>query len=96
MYAEEQKINNNFDVDVDIIMPAADTREMPFVDYTIIRSTVAKVFTEPHNLLEHFIRDIHGGLKELFPESEKIRVCIRKLHPPMPGQVAYAQVVYEG
>jgi hypothetical protein len=29
------------------------------------------------------------------PASEKIRVAIRKMNPPLPGEVRYAQIVYE-
>ena len=96
MYAQEHILYNHFEVDVDVHMPAANTNEMPFVDYTIIRTAVATAFDNGHDILEHFIRDIHAYLKERFPQSEKIRIAIRKLHPPMPGQVGYAQVVYEG
>jgi len=96
MYAEEQKIENSFEIDVDVFVPAADTNEIPFVDYSIIRDTVAEMFARPHDIIEHYIRDIHAGLKSKFPESEKIKIVIRKLNPPMPGQVAYAQVMFEG
>lgn len=96
MYAEEQKIDNHFEVDADIIVPADDTREIPFVDYSIIRATVAEMFEKPYDIIEHYIRDIHAALKSQFPEAEKIKVTIRKLNPPMPGQVAYAQIVFKG
>ena len=96
LYAEEHKIHNSFEVDVDIIVPAGNVNEIPFVDYTILRAVVAQAFEQPYELLEHFIRDIHTQLKQSFPESERIKIAIRKMHPPMPGRVGYAQVVYEG
>lgn len=96
VYAEEQEIYNRFEVDVDVYIPATDTKGLPFVDYTILRSTVAEAFDRKHDLLEHFIKDIHHLLAEQFREAEKIKVTVRKLNPPMTGQVAYAQVTYEG
>jgi dihydroneopterin aldolase len=95
LYAEEHKIHNNFEVDVDIIIPAGNVNEIPFVDYTILRKVVAQAFEQPYELLEHFIRDIHNQLKQCFPESERVKITVRKMHPPMPGRVAYAQVVFE-
>lgn len=96
MYAEEHKISNDFEVDVDVAVAAGNLDEVPFVDYTIIRTVVAQAFEQPYELLEHFIRDIHTQLKQRFPEAQKVKIAVRKLHPPMPGQVGYAQVVYEG
>lgn len=96
LYAEEHKISNKFEVDVDVFVPATSVTQIPYVDYTILRSTVAAAFEQPHDLLEQFIADIHSSLQRQFPEAEKVRVAIRKMHPPMPGQVAYAQVVFEG
>lgn len=96
MYAQEQKIENRFEIDVDIMVPAIDTNEIPFVDYSIIRKVVAEMFEKPYDIIEHYIRDIHAGLKQQFPGSEKIKIGIRKMNPPMPGQVGYAQIVFEG
>lgn len=96
LYAEEQKLYNSFEVDVDIHVPANSTQELAYIDYTIIRATVAKAFNRPHKLLENFIGDIHTMLKEQFNEAERIKVVIRKLQPPMEGEVKYAQVSYEG
>ena len=95
LYAEEHKIHNSFEVDVDIIVPVGNVNEIPFVDYTILRAVVVQAFEQPYELLEHFIRDIYNQLKQSFPESERIKIVVRKMHPPMPGRVGYAQVVYE-
>lgn len=96
VYDEEKILDNTFEVDVDISVPAGNTDEFPFVDYTLINKNVQEAFDQPHDLLEHFIRDIHRSLKSQFMEAEKINVVIRKLNPPMPGEVGYAQVCYEG
>lgn len=96
VFEEENKLDNTFEVDVDILVPALNTDEFPFVDYTLIRKNVQDVFEQPHKLLEHFIKDIHAALKTQFMEADKIKVVVRKLRPPMPGEVDYAQVSYEG
>lgn len=93
LYPEEHILGNSFEVDVDVWL--SDVQPWPFADYTIIRATVAEVFAQPGQLLETFVYNIHTALKQVMPPSEKIRVAIRKLNPPMPGQVAYSQVCYE-
>jgi dihydroneopterin aldolase len=93
LYPQEHILGNTFEVNVDIWLP--DAQPWPFADYTIIRQTVADIFQLPGQLLETFVHNIHTALKHQFSASEKIRVCIKKLHPPMPGDVAYAMVCYE-
>ena len=93
LYPEEHILGNSFEVDVDIWLP--DAQPWPFADYTLIRKIVANTFEQPGQLLETFVANIHTRLLEKFPIAEKIRVVVRKLHPPMPGDVSYAQVVYE-
>ena len=93
LYPQEHILGNEFVTDVDIWLP--DAQPWPFADYTLIRQIVADVFAQPGQLLETFVANIHAELKENFAESQKIRVAIKKLHPPMPGDVAYAMVCYE-
>lgn len=93
LYPEEHILGNQFEVDVDIWLP--DAQPWPFADYTLIRKVVADIFQQPGQLLETFTLNIHTSLKNTFPGSEKIKVVVRKLHPPMPGEVVYAQVCYE-
>lgn len=96
LYAEEHKLDNQFEVDADVLLPSADVTALPFVDYTIIRAAVDDAFAQPYDLLEQFIAHMYRQLKQDFPAAEKIRLAVRKLHPPMQGETAYAQVVFEG
>ena len=93
LYPQEHILGNTFEVDVDIWLP--DALPWPFADYTVIRDIVAGVFEQPGQLLETFVYNIHTTLRNGFPVAEKIRVSIKKLHPPMPGDVAYSMVCYE-
>lgn len=93
LYPEEHILGNTFEIDIDIWLP--DTLPWPFADYTLIRQTVSDIFQQPGQLLETFAYNIHTALKSNFPIAQKIKVAVRKLHPPMPGDVAYAQVCYE-
>ena len=93
LYPEEHILGNQFEVDVDIWLP--DAQPWPFADYTLIRKIAAETFQQPGQLLETFVSNIHAKLKENFPPAEKIKVAVRKLNPPMPGETDYAQVCYE-
>ncbi|MCB0699965.1 MAG: dihydroneopterin aldolase [Chitinophagales bacterium] len=96
VYKEEKILDNEFEVDVDVSVPATNPKEFPFIDYTLINKTVSEVFEERHELLEQLIKEIYNKLKAQFPESNKVKIVIRKKNPPMSGEVGYAQVGYEG
>ncbi len=96
LYPEEAVLGNWFEVDVDVRTTITDGAEWPFIDYTAINKAVHEVFVKPTKLLETLVLAIHFSLKALTPEDSVITVAIRKMHPPMPGDVGYAQVRYEG
>jgi 7,8-dihydroneopterin aldolase/epimerase/oxygenase len=93
LYPEEHILGNTFEIDVDVWLN--DQQPWPFADYTLIQKTVAEIFQQPGQLLETFVIHIHKALKKSIPGTEKIKVAVRKLHPPMAGSVGYAQVCYE-
>jgi len=93
LYPQEYILGNKFEVDVDVWLP--DVHPWPFADYTLLRQIVADNFAQPGQLLETFVANIHAAIKAQIPVSEKVRVAVRKMHPPMPGDVTYSQVVYE-
>jgi 7,8-dihydroneopterin aldolase/epimerase/oxygenase len=95
LYAEEQVLGNKFEIDVDVQLATIAEDPLPFVDYTLIQGIVADVFLKPEQLLEKFVRLIHTQLKQHIPDAIKIKVAVRKLHPPMAGDISYAQVCYE-
>src|SRR5262245_29656031 len=94
MYPEEKIKPNEFETDVDIWLKHEDGN-WPFADYSFIQKIVTTAFEQEGEMIEEFVKRIHTDLKNKYPEAEKIRVSIRKLHPPMPGDVNYAQVSYE-
>ncbi len=96
LYPEEIILGNRFEIDVDISVVATTASALPFLDYTIIKEVVTNAFHHPEKLLEGCIQNIYSGLKEKFPEAEKIKIAVRKLYPPMSGEVKYAQVMFEG
>jgi dihydroneopterin aldolase len=96
LYPQELILGNEFEVDVDVFVAAGSSGPWPFVDYTIIREIVAGAFQQHEHLLENLVREIQTLLRERFDGVEKVKVAVRKLHPPMEGEVGFAQVCFEG
>ena len=96
LYLQEHVLGNDFEVDVDVFINVAHNQPWPFVDYALIQNIVANVFEQPGQLLETFVHNIYSALKLNIANTEKIKVAVRKLHPPLNGDVRYAQVCFEG
>lgn len=96
LYPEEKINGNNFEIDVDVEVNTTDVNSLPFIDYAVVNTIVLEVFAMPGELLETFVKTIHQEVKNKFPEAQRVKVAIRKLHPPMKGKVNYAQVCFEG
>lgn len=95
LYPEEAILGNWFEVDVDVKVQVTAKDKWPFVDYSVINKKVHDIFGNPTPLLETLVLQIHESLKSMAPEGSVVRVAIRKMHPPMPGDVAYSQVCFE-
>jgi dihydroneopterin aldolase len=96
LYPQEHVLGNDFEVDVDVFINVTHNQPWPFVDYALIQNIVANVFEQPGQLLETFVHNIYSALKLNIANTEKIKVAVRKLHPPLNGDVRYAQVCFEG
>lgn len=93
LYPEEWTRDNTFETDVDIWLP--DEQPWPFADYSLVHKAVHDVFAKPAQLLETLVYDTHTAIRTLFPNAEKVRVAVRKMQPPLTGEVGYSQVCYE-
>ena len=96
-YAEEQKIGNKFLVDVEVSFnPAGDIKEDKLgntVDYEQLYNIVAEQMAQTSKLIETVAQSIIDRAKDQYPYTEKIRICIKKLNPPLKGEVEYSSVV---
>jgi dihydroneopterin aldolase len=96
LYEKEGVWGNVFEVDVDARVMASAGQEWPFINYGDIHAIVEEVFARKVPLLEDLVGAIHAGVREAFPALISARVAVRKLRPPVAGDVAYSQVVFEG
>ena len=93
LYPEELMIGNSFEMDIDITV--ADKDKETFIDYTIVHQLAVDTFHASGHTLEGLAIDIHDRLKQAFATAQEVKVSLRKLNPPMPGAVGYAQVIYQ-
>ncbi len=97
LYPGEAERGNDFEVDVDVRIPAAIDEDWPLIDYARLSEIVHSVMNgDTVPLLEMLVREIWKRIRAEWPQLSHIKVAIRKMHPPMPGKVAYAQVCFEG
>lgn len=96
LYAEEPVLGNDFEVDLDVSFAISENEQWPFADYTKLNEIARNSFNQQGQLLEALVKEIHSIIKSTFPNAAKAKVAVRKLHPPMPGDVHYSQVCYEG
>lgn len=97
LYPDEALRGNDFEVDVDARLPVSIDEDWPLIDYARISEIVHLVMQgDKVPLLEMLAQAIWRRLRTEWPALSHIRVTIRKMHPPMPGDVRYAQVCFEG
>ncbi len=97
LYPEEAARGNDFEVDVEARLPARISDEWPLIDYARMAEIVRIVIEgERVPLLEMLVRDIWKRIRAEWPQLLHIKVCVRKLHPPMNVQVKASQVCFEG
>ncbi len=93
-YEEERVIGGNYIVDVFV---HADHRQAASADdlyqainYETIYLIVRQEMQQPTKLIETVAERIMSRLKGYFLQMEKVKVRIRKLHPPLGGSVGSA------
>ncbi len=97
MYPEEAIHGNDFEVDIDARLPVIIGEDWPLIDYARISEIVHFVLKgDPVPLLEMLAQAIYVRMREEWPVLTHIKITIRKMYPPMPGDVRYAQICFEG
>ena len=91
LYPEEALLPNRFEADVELTAPAGG----PLLDYSLVYKAAEVVFDSGLSTLEELADLLLQDLQKLFPVVEKMRICIRKYHPPLGGEVGYAQICLE-
>lgn len=90
LYPEELLTGNEFEIDLDV-WSSLDPSD-GFVDYVVLNELLRDGFEVGHHTLEAICNHIHDAIQHRFAFAKRVKVCIRKLHPPMTGIIGYAQV----
>jgi dihydroneopterin aldolase len=88
----------NLEMDVDVEQAETSDRLADTVDYTGAADIVVSIGVgEPHRLLESLARRMVTALRNKIPAAKRVRLELRKLHPPScPGHPTYSAVRIEG
>jgi 7,8-dihydroneopterin aldolase/epimerase/oxygenase len=84
----------DLEMDVDVASAETSDRLADTVDYRIAAETIVNLGVgEPHRLLESLARRMVDNLHDRIPAAKRVRLELRKLHPPScPGHPAYSAV----
>jgi len=100
-YKEEQKLGNNYIVDVylttDLKTAAASDNLQDTINYEKVYEVSGKVMSKKTKLLETLAESIAMELSQQFKTIQHIKVRISKLNPPMGGKIdrTYIEIDYD-
>lgn len=96
---EEAQIGGDFEIDVDLWVDfkasAIEDDLTKTVNYVEVNSVVEEEMAIRADLIETVAYRIVNRLKENHKQVEKIRVEIRKINPPLDGDVKFVSVIVE-
>ena len=93
-YPEEQLIGTHFMVDVEVnFVPHGDTEQLAHtVNYEMLNEIVTAQMQITRSLLETVVKAILTAVVAQYPFVKFASVGIRKLHPPMQGEIGHSFV----
>jgi dihydroneopterin aldolase len=93
-YPEERLIGTHFFVDVEVsFVPNGDTEELNHtVNYEVINTMITREMQQTKLLLETVVKGMITAIVEAYPFIKSAKVGIRKLNPPMEGEVGHSFV----
>ncbi|MFC4210677.1 dihydroneopterin aldolase [Pedobacter lithocola] len=93
-YPEEQLIGNHFIIDLttEFSPLGFDDELAQTVNYEDLNKIIIEEMKKTQKLLETVLNNIIAKIIELYPFIETVNVSIKKLNPPMPGQIGYSFV----
>src|ERR1700754_5161614 len=93
-YPEEQLIGSRFLVDISVSFnPNGDLNADEIdntVNYEQLYNIASNEMKHTHKLIETVGQAILEAIKQKFPFVGKIRVCIKKMDPPLKGKVGHS------
>ena len=96
-YPEEQVLGTQFLVSITVkFKPVGDTEDLQHtVNYEVLNNIIQGSMKRTQKLLETVVQDMLEQVKVAFPFVLNVVVGIKKLHPPMQGQIDHSFVQLE-
>ncbi len=93
-YPEEQLTGIYFSVDVTVTFKSDDDTEnlQRTVNYEILNNIILEEMKHARKMLETVVKSILDKVLSSYPFLLSIEVGIKKLNPPMPGQIGHSFV----
>ncbi len=93
-YPEEQILGGHYLVDAEVgfVPKNVDDEIKNTVNYEELYSILSAEMQQPRKLLETLVQEMIDKIRLEFPFLETIKVGIKKLNPPLPGEVKYSLV----
>ncbi|PWS28984.1 dihydroneopterin aldolase [Pedobacter yonginense] len=93
-YPEEQLIGTHFIVDLETEFMARGFEDelSQTVNYEHLNTIILSEMKNTQKLLETVLHNIISRVIDLYPFIETVNVSIKKLNPPMPGQIGHSFV----
>ena len=98
-FREEQIIGTKFNVDLYMAVNTAKAQHSDdlydTVNYQAVYEVVKDEMKRSSKLLEHVARRILNRVKKEFPSVEAATIKVKKMNPPLGGQMAFVGVEME-
>ena len=93
-YPEEQLTGIYFMVDVSVtFLPGGDTENLQrTVNYEVLNEIILEEMNQPRKMLETVVKGILDKTLDKYAFLQTADVSIKKLNPPMPGQIGHSFV----
>ncbi|SES05217.1 dihydroneopterin aldolase [Pedobacter rhizosphaerae] len=93
-YPEEQLIGNHFVIDLETEFTALgfDDELSQTVNYEDLNTIILEEMKNTQKLLETVLKNIISKVIERYPFVENIKIGMKKLNPPMLGQISHSFV----
>ena len=93
-YPEEQILGNHFivDLETEFTPQGFDDELTQTVNYEDLNNIIREEMINTQKLLETVLNNIISKVIELYPFVETVNVSMKKLNPPMPGQIGHSFV----
>lgn len=96
VFPQEQVLGNYYEVDIEVSGDFSVASESDDINHTVNYQALYEIskqqMSNSQKLLETVLDNIYNSILEQYPFVEYIEIKLRKLNPPVGGQVAYSEV----